>query len=65
MCVAKRCTSMPDGGMEIKMKKRLVIGMSGASGAPLTIELLKQLKRYQDRIETHLIITKGAQMTLE
>lgn len=41
--------------MEIKMKKRLVIGMSGASGAPLTIELLKQLKRYQDRIETHLI----------
>lgn len=56
---------MPDGGMEIKMKKRLVIGMSGASGAPLTIELLKQLKRYQDRIETHLKKTKGAQMTLE
>ena len=25
------------------MRKRLIIGMSGASGAPLTIELLKQL----------------------
>ena len=46
------------------MKKRLVIGMSGASGAPLTIELLKQLQQYRD-IESHLIVTKGAQMTLE
>ena len=26
-----------------KMRKRLIIGMGGASGAPLTIELLKQL----------------------
>ena len=49
---------------ELKMKKRLVIGMSGASGAPLTIELLKQLQQYRD-IESHLIVTKGAQMTLE
>lgn len=47
------------------MKKRLVVGMSGASGAPLTIELLKQLKNYQNMIETHLIVTKGTQMTLE
>ena len=46
------------------MKKRLVIGMSGASGAPLTIELLKQLQQYRD-IESHLIVTKGAQMTLK
>ena len=50
--------------VELKMKKRLVIGMSGASGAPLTIELLKQLQQYRD-IESHLIVTKGAQMTLE
>lgn len=47
------------------MKKRLVIGMSGASGAPLTIELLKQLQQYKEIIETHLIVTKGAEMTLE
>lgn len=44
-------------------KKRLIIGMSGASGAPLTIALLKQLKAYET-IETHLIVTKGAKLTL-
>lgn len=48
-----------------KMRKRLIIGMRGASGAPLTIELLKQLQQYKEIIETHLIVTKGAEMTLE
>ena len=48
-----------------KKRKRLIIGMSGASGAPLTIELLKQLQQYKEIIETHLIVTKGAEMTLE
>ena len=48
-----------------KMRKRLIIGMSGASGAPLTIELLKQLQQYKEIIETHLIVRKGAEMTLE
>lgn len=47
-----------------KMRKRLIIGMSGASGAPLTIELLKQLQQYKEIIEIHLIVTKGAEMTL-
>ena len=47
------------------MKQRLVIGMSGASGAPLTIELLEQLMAYKEIIETHLIVTKGARQTLE
>lgn len=47
------------------MKRRIIIGMSGASGAPLTIELLKQLCNYKSRVETHLIVTKGAMMTLE
>lgn len=46
------------------MKKRLLIGMSGASGAPLTIELLKQLKK-NNEIEVHLIITHGAELTLK
>ena len=36
-----------------KMRKRLIIGMSGASGAPLTIELLKQLQQYKEIIEIH------------
>lgn len=48
-----------------KMRKRLIIGMSGVSGVPLTIELLKQLQQYKEIIETHLIVTKGAEMTLE
>ncbi|TCL56257.1 polyprenyl P-hydroxybenzoate/phenylacrylic acid decarboxylase-like protein [Kineothrix alysoides] len=46
------------------MKRRIVIGMSGASGAPLTIELLKQLQKYKESLEVHLIVTKGAEMTL-
>ncbi len=46
------------------MKHRLLIGMSGASGAPLAIELLEQLKKIPE-IETHLIITKGAELTIE
>ena len=48
-----------------RMRKRLIIGMSGVSGAPLTIELLEQLQQYKEIIETHLIVTKGAEMTLE
>ncbi|MCD8120484.1 MAG: UbiX family flavin prenyltransferase [Lachnospiraceae bacterium] len=46
------------------MKKRLIIGMSGASGAPLTVELLRQLRQYSDQIETHLVVTRGAELTL-
>ena len=48
------------------MRKRLIIGMSGASGAPLTIELLNTDKQYKEiNKKTHLIVTKGAEMTLE
>ena len=46
------------------MAKRLIIGMSGASGAPLTIELMKQLKSRHPEIETHLVMTRGAMLTL-
>ncbi len=50
--------------MEKQLKKRrLLVGMSGASGAPLAVELLTQLRRRGD-IETHLIVTRGAEMTL-
>lgn len=44
------------------MKKRLVIGVSGASGAPLALALLKALNAAD--IETHVIVTKGGEMTL-
>lgn len=46
-------------------KKRLIVGMSGASGAPLTIELLRQLQSKKDQIETHLICTPSAKQTLQ
>ncbi|MDO5425870.1 MAG: UbiX family flavin prenyltransferase [Eubacteriales bacterium] len=46
------------------MKKRLLIGMSGASGAPIGVELLRQLRERED-VETHLILTRGAEMTLQ
>lgn len=44
-------------------QQRILVGMSGASGAPITIELLRALKQRED-VETHLIITKGAELTL-
>ena len=46
------------------MAERLIIGMSGASGAPLTVELLRRLHDRRPEIETHLIVTKGGEMTL-
>lgn len=46
------------------MDKRLIVGVSGASGAPLAVELLRQLKANHPEVETHLIVTKGGEMTL-
>lgn len=43
--------------------KRLIVGMSGASGAILGIKLLEIIKEYPDW-ETHLIITAGAEATI-
>lgn len=47
----------------INNRKRLVVGMSGASGAILGIEILKTLKKYPDW-ESHLVISKGAEQTI-
>ncbi len=49
--------------MPVDNKKRLVVGMSGASGAILGIELLQLLKGNPD-YETHLVISKGAEETI-
>lgn len=46
------------------MDRRLIVGMSGASGAPLTVELLRQLHDRHPEVETHLIVTRGAELTL-
>lgn len=46
------------------MDKRLIVGVSGASGAPLAVELLRQLRDNHPEVETHLIVTKGGEMSL-
>ena len=43
------------------MKKRLVVGIGG-SGIPLATELLSQLQKIEE-IETHLVYTRGAEVT--
>lgn len=50
--------------MQSELPNRLVVGMSGASGAPLCIELLKAMQTIPDW-ETHLVISDGAQRTIE
>lgn len=45
-------------------RKRLVIGISGASGAPIAVEALRQL-REMDCVESHVMITKGGMLTLQ
>jgi len=43
---------------------RLVIGISGASGAAIAIELLKQMQA-RAGWETHLVVSRGAHRTIE
>lgn len=45
-------------------KPRLIIGISGASGAVYGIHLLKILKE-KELAETHLVISKGAEMVIK
>ncbi|MCD7883640.1 MAG: UbiX family flavin prenyltransferase [Lachnospiraceae bacterium] len=42
--------------------KRIVVGISGASGFPLATCLLNELKKVPD-VETHLVYTYGAELT--
>ena len=48
--------------MNPKTPRRLVIGISGASGAIYGIRMLEMLKKTD--IETHLVMSKSAEMTL-
>lgn len=49
--------------MKTRQKKRLIIGMSGASGAILGIEMLQALQDHDDW-ETHLVMSEGAELTI-
>lgn len=42
--------------------KRIIVGISGASGAIYGIEILKALK--ESKIESHLVVSKTAQITI-
>lgn len=43
--------------------KRILVGISGASGAPIAIKLLEML-RQNENVETHLVMTYGAELTI-
>ncbi len=43
--------------------RRIVVGMSGASGAAYGVRLLEKLKARGD-VETHLVVTRAAEKTL-
>lgn len=43
-------------------KRRLIVGVSGASGAPLAVDVLRTLRGLG--VETHLVLTRGAVLTL-
>ncbi|MBW5407595.1 non-oxidative hydroxyarylic acid decarboxylases subunit B [Morganella morganii] len=43
---------------------RLIVGLTGATGAPLGVALLQALKRFNE-IETHLVMSKWAKTTIE
>jgi flavin prenyltransferase len=43
--------------------RRIVVGMTGATGAVLGVELLRQLQRCAD-VETHLVLSRWARATI-
>ncbi len=47
------------------MVRRLIIGVSGASGAPLAVDLLWELQQRHPEIETHLVVSRGGALTLQ
>jgi 4-hydroxy-3-polyprenylbenzoate decarboxylase len=45
------------------MKQRIVVGISGASGAALGLRVLQRLAKI-DEVETHLVVSGSAELTL-
>lgn len=45
------------------MKKRIIVGITGASGILIAVELLKRLKKIEE-VEIHLIVTDGGVLTI-
>lgn len=53
----------PDISLRVKAMKRLIVGISGASGATYGVRLLQVLQQLPN-IETHLILSNAARQTL-
>ena len=54
---------MRKSGRTLFDMKKILVGISGASGAPIAIRLLKRLREMADA-ETHLIMKKGQNLPL-
>jgi flavin prenyltransferase len=48
----------------LNKKKRLIVGISGATGAIYGVRMLEILRKIED-METHLILTKAGRMTIQ
>jgi 4-hydroxy-3-polyprenylbenzoate decarboxylase len=48
----------------LNSKRRLIVGISGATGAIFGVRILEVLSSVED-IETHLVMTRAAKMTIE
>lgn len=44
------------------MNNRVIVGVSGASGAPLAVDVVKSL--HASGMQVHLVVTRGGEMTL-
>lgn len=45
-------------------KRRIVVGVSGATGVQMALYLMRALREY-DEVETHLVVSEGARKTWE
>lgn len=50
--------------MRSEVRKRIIVGATGASGLPILIQCLKLIKE-QEEFESYLIMTESAKLTLE
>src|SRR3970040_1555902 len=51
------------GGRPLNEKKKLIVGISGATGAIYGVRILEILAKLDD-VETHLVLTKAGKMTI-
>jgi flavin prenyltransferase len=50
--------------LSLSRKRKLIVGISGATGAVYGVRILEILSKIED-VETHLVLTKAAKMTVQ